>query len=199
MLAAVFIPSAFLSGLQGEFYRQFALTIAISTILSAINSLTLSPALAAILLKPHHEAARSDALTRVMDRLLGGFFRRFNRFFDRASNGYVGAVRRARAAGVRTGLVSNSWGRAIDYDRTLLEELFDGVVISGDEGMRKPAPEIYALGAERIGLGPEECVFVDDLPGNLKPARAMGMATVRHTTAEETISELEGLLGVVLR
>jgi gold/copper resistance efflux pump len=95
VLAAVFIPSAFLSGLQGEFYRQFALTIAISTILSAINSLTLSPALAAILLKPHHEAARSDALTRVMDRLLGGFFRRFNRFFDRASNGYVGAVRRA--------------------------------------------------------------------------------------------------------
>ncbi|MDA0628989.1 efflux RND transporter permease subunit, partial [Acinetobacter baumannii] len=60
VLAAVFIPSAFLSGLQGEFYRQFALTIAFSTILSAINSLTLSPALAAILLKPHHGAAKPD-------------------------------------------------------------------------------------------------------------------------------------------
>ncbi|WP_338615379.1 efflux RND transporter permease subunit [Pigmentiphaga sp. CHJ604] len=95
VLAAVFIPSAFLSGLQGEFYRQFALTIAISTILSAINSLTLSPALAAILLKPHHDAAKSDWLTRVMASVLGGFFRRFNRFFDGASNVYVGAVRRA--------------------------------------------------------------------------------------------------------
>ena len=95
VLAAVFIPSAFLSGLQGEFYRQFALTIAISTVLSAINSLTLSPALAAILLKPHHEAAKSDWLTRVMGSTLGGFFKRFNRFFDRASNAYVGSVRRA--------------------------------------------------------------------------------------------------------
>ncbi|MGZ9894735.1 efflux RND transporter permease subunit [Bordetella bronchiseptica] len=95
VLAAVFIPSAFLSGLQGEFYRQFALTIAISTILSAINSLTLSPALAAILLKPHRQAARADWLTRVMDSVLGGFFRRFNRCFDSASNAYVGTVRRA--------------------------------------------------------------------------------------------------------
>jgi gold/copper resistance efflux pump len=95
VLAAVFIPSAFLSGLQGEFYRQFALTIAISTILSAINSLTLSPALAAILLKPHHDAAKADWLTRIMGRALGGFFRRFNVFFDSASNAYVGTVRRA--------------------------------------------------------------------------------------------------------
>ncbi|OBY84443.1 efflux RND transporter permease subunit [Delftia sp. JD2] len=95
VLAAVFIPSAFLSGLQGEFYRQFALTIAISTILSAINSLTLSPALSAILLKPHHGGARPDRLTRAMDAVFGGFFRLFNRFFDGASNAYVGTVRRA--------------------------------------------------------------------------------------------------------
>lgn len=95
VLAAVFIPSAFLSGLQGEFYRQFALTIAISTILSAINSLTLSPALAAILLKPHQDTANADWLTRVMGKTLGGFFRRFNIFFDSASNTYVGTVRRA--------------------------------------------------------------------------------------------------------
>ncbi|EQC3036916.1 efflux RND transporter permease subunit [Vibrio cholerae] len=95
VLAAVFIPSAFLSGLQGEFYRQFALTIAISTILSAINSLTLSPALASVLLRPHQDMAQADRLTRVMDRVFGGFFRRFNAFFDRLSNNYVGAVRRA--------------------------------------------------------------------------------------------------------
>ncbi len=103
VLAAVFIPSAFLSGLQGEFYRQFALTIAFSTILSAINSLTLSPALAAILLKPHHGAAKPDRLTRIIDGVFGGFFRRFNRFFDRASNSYVGrgARQRHRAAALR--------------------------------------------------------------------------------------------------
>ncbi|MDU4244123.1 MAG: multidrug efflux RND transporter permease subunit, partial [Varibaculum cambriense] len=95
VLAAVFIPSAFLSGLQGEFYRQFALTIAISTILSAINSLTLSPALASVLLRPHQDMAQADRLTRIMDRVFGGFFRRFNAFFDRLSNNYVGAVRRA--------------------------------------------------------------------------------------------------------
>ncbi len=95
VLAAVFIPSAFLSGLQGEFYRQFALTIVISTILSAINSLTLSPALAAILLKPHNNKARPDWLTRLIDALFGGFFRLFNRFFDHAASSYVGTVRRA--------------------------------------------------------------------------------------------------------
>ena len=101
VLAAVFIPSAFLSGLQGEFYRQFALTIAISTILSAINSLTLSPALAAVLLRPHHGETKRDRLTRLIDRLFGGFFSRFNRFFDKSSERYVWSVRRVvRASGV---------------------------------------------------------------------------------------------------
>ncbi len=95
VLSAVFIPSAFLSGLQGEFYRQFALTIAISTILSAINSLTLSPALAGVLLKPHHGGVKRDLVTRVIDGLFGWFFRLFNRFFDSASNAYVWSVRRA--------------------------------------------------------------------------------------------------------
>jgi gold/copper resistance efflux pump len=95
VLSAVFIPSAFLSGLQGEFYRQFALTIAISTIFSAINSLTLSPALAGVLLEPHHGEVKRDLLTRVIDGLFGWFFRLFNRFFDTASNAYVWSVRRA--------------------------------------------------------------------------------------------------------
>ena len=93
VLAAVFIPTAFLSGLQGEFYRQFALTIAISTLLSAVNSLTLSPALAGVLLKPHH--GKRDLLTRLIDGLFGWLFRLFNRFFERASNAYVWATRRA--------------------------------------------------------------------------------------------------------
>ncbi|WP_279356911.1 efflux RND transporter permease subunit [Methylobacterium indicum] len=93
VLVAVFVPLAFISGLTGQFYKQFALTIAISTVISAINSLTLSPALSALLLRDHH--APKDRLTRVLDTLLGWFFRRFNRAFGRASDGYgrgVGAV-----------------------------------------------------------------------------------------------------------
>jgi epoxide hydrolase-like predicted phosphatase len=104
-------------------------------------------------------------------------------------------VRRARGAGVRTGLVSNSWGTR-RYDRALLAELFDGVVISGEEGIRKPTPAIYELGAERIGLAPSQCVFVDDLPFNLEPAAELGMATVRHLEAARTVAELERLLGL---
>ena len=101
VLSAVFIPSAFLTGLQGEFYRQFALTIAISTILSAINSLTLSPALAGILLKPHGDSIKGDRLSRLIDFLFGWFFRRFNRFFDKASDGYVWSVRKGvRMSGI---------------------------------------------------------------------------------------------------
>jgi putative hydrolase of the HAD superfamily len=110
----------------------------------------------------------------------------------------IEAVRRARAAGVRTGLVSNSWG-VRRYPRDLLAELFDGVVISGEVGIRKPSPEIYRLGAESIGLAAEACVFVDDLPFNLDPAAELGMATVHHRRAEETLDELERLLGVSLR
>jgi len=109
----------------------------------------------------------------------------------------VAAVRRAREAGVQTGLISNSWGTR-RYDRDLLSELFDSVVLSGEEGMRKPTPEIYSLGAQRIGLAPEACVFVDDLAFNLKPALALGMATVHHRQPAETIDELERLLAVGL-
>jgi len=125
----------------------------------------------------------------LIDRLFGGMA---------VDEAMVGAVRAARAAGVRTGLISNSWG-AERYDRDLLDTLFDGVVISGDVGMRKPHPDIYLLGAEAIDRLPEECVFVDDLGGNLKPARALGMATVLHKSAEDTIPQLEALLGLSLR
>jgi multidrug efflux pump len=92
VLCAVFVPTAFISGLSGQFYKQFALTIAISTVISAFNSLTLSPALSAVLLKAHD--APPDAFTRLLNGALGWFFRPFNRFFTRASNGYVGTVSR---------------------------------------------------------------------------------------------------------
>ncbi len=89
VLCAVFIPIAFLSGVTGQFYRQFAVTIAISTVISAINSLTLSPALAAVLLKPH---GKKDRVQRGIDFAFGWAFRPFNRFFKRSSERYSGMV-----------------------------------------------------------------------------------------------------------
>jgi epoxide hydrolase-like predicted phosphatase len=130
-----------------------------------------------------------EAHAGLIDRLFAGM---------RPDEAMLDAVRAARAAGVRTGLISNSWGKG-RYDRSQFPELFSGWVISGEVGLRKPSAEIYSLGAEAIGLPPSECVFVDDLPGNLKPARELGMATVHHRSAEETIPELERLLGVALR
>ncbi|MGK9433896.1 multidrug efflux RND transporter permease subunit OqxB [Pantoea agglomerans] len=99
VLCAVFVPMAFLSGVTGQFYKQFATTIAISTVISAINSLTLSPALAAMLLKDHH--APKDRLTRIIDALFGWLFRPFNRFFQGSAHGYeslVGRTLRRRGA-----------------------------------------------------------------------------------------------------
>lgn len=92
VLIAVFVPMAFLSGVTGQFYRQFAVTIAIATAISAINSLTLSPALAAVILKSHDEAP--DRLTRIIDALFGWIFRPFNRVFQRSSEKYTGTVGR---------------------------------------------------------------------------------------------------------
>ncbi|RAN75797.1 multidrug efflux RND transporter permease subunit [Bacillus sp. SRB_336] len=112
VLCAVFIPTAFVSGLTGQFYRQFALTIAISTVISAFNSLTLSPALAALLLKGHD--APKDRLTRGIDRAFGWLFRPFNRMFHRGSDRYVGGVKRIVGKGklalvVYAGLIALTW------------------------------------------------------------------------------------------
>jgi putative hydrolase of the HAD superfamily len=110
----------------------------------------------------------------------------------------VDAVRRARAGGVRTALVSNSWG-VHRYPHDMFDELFDGVVISAEEGTRKPSRRMYELGAERAGVAPEQAVYVDDLPFNPNPAEELGMATIHHTSAEQTIPEMERLLGLSLR
>jgi multidrug efflux pump len=98
VLCAVFVPMAFLSGVTGQFYKQFAVTIAISTVISAVNSLTLSPALAAMLLRPHDVAGSTttqDAPSRLIERLFGWVFHPFNRFFKRNSQRYQGAVSRS--------------------------------------------------------------------------------------------------------
>jgi putative hydrolase of the HAD superfamily len=106
------------------------------------------------------------------------------------------AVRRARSAGVKTGLISNSWGEGLAYDQATLDELFDAVVISGDVGLHKPQPEIFKLGAERIGVPPEDCVFVDDLRENCAGAEDVGMTAILHRGPESTLPELKRLLGV---
>ncbi len=90
VLMCVFVPCIFIAGITGEFFRQFAVTIAVSTFFSAINSLTLSPALSALLLRPKH--AQNDWLSRLMQGLLGWFFRGFNRVFQWSSNVYAGLV-----------------------------------------------------------------------------------------------------------
>jgi putative hydrolase of the HAD superfamily len=109
----------------------------------------------------------------------------------------ISAVRAARAAGVRTGLISNSWGTSI-YDPEALEDLFDVAIISGEVGLHKPQPEIYLLAAERLGLEPEECVFVDDLRENVRGAEAVGMTAVLHRDPDATVARLEELLGLPL-
>lgn len=141
------------------------------------------------------EAQLAAALGLAPDRAEGLIDRAFGT--SQPDERMIGAVRAARAAGVRTGLISNSWGVG-RYPRELLEELFHAIVISGEEGIRKPAREMYVLGAQRIGLEPTECVFVDDLPFNLDPARELGMAVVHHTDSAATVTELERLLGVAL-
>ena len=112
VLAAVFIPTAFLSGLTGQFYRQFALTIAVSTLISAFNSLTLSPALAALLLRPHHE--EKDFLGKLIHYSVGWIFTGFNRVFEASRNGYVAVLSRIlRHCGVGlfiyAGLIALTW------------------------------------------------------------------------------------------
>jgi putative hydrolase of the HAD superfamily len=117
----------------------------------------------------------------------------------RLDQAMLDGVRRARDAGRRTGLLSNSWGDD-RYEHELIDPLFDDLVISSEVGLRKPDPAIYELAASRLGLEPAQCVFVDDLPGNLKPARALGMATVVHRhDAAATLDEVGSFLGVTLR
>ncbi len=139
--------------------------------------------------EPRFAAMLGVSATGLIDRLFAG---------SSVDQEMVDAVAAARRARVRTGLISNSWGTR-RYDRKQLAALFDGIVISGQEGMRKPDPRMYELGAERIGVEPAACVFVDDLRFNLTPAAELGMATIHHVSAPETIPELERLLGVSLQ
>jgi putative hydrolase of the HAD superfamily len=114
----------------------------------------------------------------------------------RPDEAMVGAVRAARTGGVCTGLISNSWGLGI-YDRAPTD-LFDAIVISGEVGLHKPQPEIFTLACERLGVEAREAVFVDDLRENCAGAEAVGMTSILHRDAGETVPRLERLLGIGL-
>jgi putative hydrolase of the HAD superfamily len=125
------------------------------------------------------------------DGLIARMFERFEHAPDMA-----GLVRRAHAAGLRTALLSNSWGN--EYPRDGWAEMFDVVVISGEVGMRKPDPEIFEHTLDLLGLTPPECVFVDDLERNVRAAAALGFVGVRHTSYASTAAELDALFGRTL-
>ncbi|MDQ4004873.1 MAG: HAD-IA family hydrolase [Actinomycetota bacterium] len=115
----------------------------------------------------------------------------------RLDDAMVAAAREARRRGVRTALLSNSWGVEY-YPHDLLAELFDEVVISGQVGLRKPDPQVFRLAAERLGLEPNECLFVDDVRGNIEAGERVGMRGVLHENTSRTVAELERLLGLPL-
>ena len=102
------------------------------------------------------------------------------------------ALRDVRRSGARTALLSNSWGNG--YPREHFSDTFDEVVISGEVGMRKPEPRIYLLTCQRIGLRPQECVFIDDLERNVRAAEELGMTGILHTDVATTTRELRGFL-----
>jgi epoxide hydrolase-like predicted phosphatase len=127
-----------------------------------------------------------DDSTDLIDRMLGSM---------QPEERMVAAVRAARTSGVRTALLSNSW--SVDhYDRELLDELFDVVVISAEVGLHKPQPEIFTLATDRLEVEPQRCVFVDDLRENIGGAEVLGITAVLHRDPEATVARLEGLLGI---
>ncbi|WP_346839008.1 multidrug efflux RND transporter permease subunit [Microbulbifer sp. SAOS-129_SWC] len=140
VLCAVFVPMAFLDGITGQFYRQFAMAIAIATVISAINSLTLSPALAATLLKPR--GAAPDLPARIIDRLCGWIFRPFNRFFQRSSNGYQGLVGKSLK---RRGLVFGIYALLLGATVALFQQVPGGFIPTQDK--------TYLVGSIRLPEG----------------------------------------------
>jgi putative hydrolase of the HAD superfamily len=147
---------------------------------------------------PHFEvqlAERLSAASGSTVRAPGLLQRMFDQFVQAPA--MSGLVLRARRAGVRTGLLSNSWGN--EYPREGWDEMFDAIVISGEVGMRKPEPGIFAHALDLLGVSAGETVFVDDLRVNVLAAAELGLVGVHHTSYDQTALELEALFGLPLR
>ena len=110
----------------------------------------------------------------------------------------VEAVAKARRAGIRVGVITNSWGTAPydPYAAYQLDQRFDAVVISNQVGLRKPEPALYRLAADKQAVPLERIVFADDIAANLPPAQELGMAVIHHVDPSRTVRELERLLGL---
>ena len=168
VLCAVFVPLAFISGLTGQFYKQFALTIAISTVISALNSLTLSPALAAHLLKGHDEP--KDALTRGMERAFGWLFRGFNRLFGRGAAAYRGGV-----------------GRAISRKAVMLGVYVALIALAA--GLFKAVPHGFVPGQDKQYLiGFAQLPDGASLDRTEQVIRRMGEIALKHPGVENAVS-----------
>lgn len=146
---------------------------------------------------PHFEQRLAEELSRRGGRPIEaqGLLQRMFDHFEHAHD-MTGLVRRAHDRGLVTGLLSNSWGD--HYPEHLWDGMFDAVVISGQVGMRKPEERIFRYTFDLMGLAPEDCVFVDDLAHNIRAGAQLGMPGVLHVSYEQTLGELEALIGVDL-
>ena len=147
---------------------------------------------------PHFEeqlAARLGEVTGAPVEAAGLLQRMFDQFVHEPAMSAL--VLRAKRAGLRTGLLSNSWGN--EYPREGWDQMFDAVVISGEVGMRKPEPEIFGHVLDLLGVEAAQTVFVDDLEHNVRAAEALGLVGVHHTSYETTAQRLEELFGHHLR
>lgn len=158
---------------------------------------------------PVHALERGEVETSEFERMLAdrlrlvdggpvpaeGLITRMFAGFEPVEEMYA-ALRAARDQGVRTCLLSNSWGNV--YPRGLFAETFDGVVISGEVGMRKPEPEIFRHALELVGLEPQDCVFIDDVESNVAAAVDLGMIGIVHRDPAETRMRLEETCGISL-
>jgi putative hydrolase of the HAD superfamily len=141
-------------------------------------------------------AARLRTVTGAPARAEGLLRRAFARLPDDPV--MTAAVADLRAGGVRVAMLSNTWGGAERFSPQVLAERFDAVVLSGEVGLRKPQPEIFALAAQRLGVAPHACVFVDDMAVNVAAARRAAMHGVLHASTDETLAILGELFGVAL-
>jgi putative hydrolase of the HAD superfamily len=147
---------------------------------------------------PHFEEQFAERLTAATGhpvQAAGLVQRMFDQFAHAPAMSAL--VLRAHRAGIRTGLLSNSWGN--EYPREGWDEMFDAIIISGEVGMRKPEPAIFQHAMELLDVTPQEAVFVDDLRVNVMAAAELGLVGVHHTSYDQTAAELEALFGVPLR
>ena len=180
VLSAVFVPTAFISGISGQFYRQFALTIAVATLISAFNSLTLSPAMSALILKPH--GAHGGLFERVWNLALGWFFRLFNRSFDVAGNVYAGMVRRVVRLGA---LVLIVYVALLGVTGVMFQRVPGGFVPQMDQGYLICAiqlPDGASLERTDAVVKQASQIFLDT-PGVLRAIAFSGLSGATQTNA----------------